>query len=174
MLAVAEKTKEESFPSQKLYQIRPQLKNLENDKKIIRFTDTKSNCFQALAFSTDGKFLAALTNEPDYQLIFVDIFKQKIIATAIYGINATTLNFSQVDNHIVSISAINSFKILRVQDSSFIVMIDSFKKLNMQQNFTDHLWLPDNRIVLANDKGEINIIKEQEMVQQISNVFGEI
>ena len=96
------------------------------------------------------------------------------MATAIYGINATTLNFSSVDNHIVSISAMNSFKILRVQDSSFIVMIDSFKKFNMYQNFTDHLWLPDNRIAIANDKGEIFILKEQELVQTITSAFGDV
>ena len=66
MLAVAEKMKDSTLPSLHLYTIKPQLKNLENDKKVIRFQETKSNSFQALAFSSDCKYLAAITNEPDF------------------------------------------------------------------------------------------------------------
>ena len=52
-----------------------------------------------------------------------------------------------------------------MQENSFVVTQENIKKLNLQQNFVDHNWLNDGKIVIASDKGEVNIIKDNEVVQ---------
>ena len=60
----------------------------------------------------------------------------------------------------VAVSGRNCFKILRVQENSFISLAESIKRLAPNQNFTDHVWFDESKIVLANDKGEIFIIQD--------------
>jgi hypothetical protein len=51
----------------------------------------------------------------------------------------------------VAISGNNYFKILRVQESSFVFIGDNIKKLPKNLNFTDHTWFEENKIALASD-----------------------
>ena len=63
----------------------------------------------------------------------------------------------------VAISGRNCFKILRVQENSFICLAEQIKRLAPNQNFTDHVWFDESKIVLANDKGEVFIIQDQDV-----------
>jgi hypothetical protein len=58
----------------------------------------------------------------------------------------------------VAISGRNCFKILRVQENSFIALSETIKRLAPNQNFTDHAWFEESKVILCNDKGEIFII----------------
>jgi hypothetical protein len=82
----------------------------------------------------------------------------KPLAHAVLGTDITRISISPKDNHMVAISGRNCFKVLRVQENSFIQIQESIKRLAPNQNFTDHVWLEESKIVLCNDKGEIFII----------------
>lgn len=132
---------------------------IEAEKRVFKFSESKSTYFSAMAFShKDAHFMVCLTGEPDYQVIFLDIARMRSLAHAVLGTDITRISISPKDNHMVAISGRNCFKVLRVQENSFIQIQESIKRLSPMQNFTDHVWLQENKIVLCNDKGEIFII----------------
>jgi hypothetical protein len=63
----------------------------------------------------------------------------------------------------VAVSGKNYFKILRVQENSFISLTDQIKRLAPIQTFTDHAWFEENKVILANDKAEIFIIHDNDV-----------
>jgi hypothetical protein len=125
-----------------------------------------------MSFSHDSRFLVCLTEGPEFKLVFIDLLaNKKDLAGAHLGMQITRISISPKDNHMVAISGPNCFKILRVQESSFVYLHENVKRLTQNQIFTDHCWYDQNKIALANDHGEIYIIKGSEMVQYISSAF---
>jgi hypothetical protein len=46
-------------------------------------------------------------------------------------------------------------------------------QINQNQNFTDHAWFDENRLIVSNDKAEIYIIQGVEVKQYIKNAYRE-
>jgi hypothetical protein len=53
----------------------------------------------------------------------------KPLAHAVLGTDITRISISPKDNHMVAISGRNCFKVLRVQENSFIQIQESIKRL---------------------------------------------
>lgn len=78
-LAVSQKIKHDSYPLFALFNISNAVKKGEREK-IFRYTDTKSEVFLEMAFSgSDARFIVALTGAPEYQLIFIDLARMKVM-----------------------------------------------------------------------------------------------
>ncbi|CAD8162078.1 unnamed protein product [Paramecium pentaurelia] len=174
-LAVAEKMKNETVPQLVIYNLKAHPSKMEAEKKPYKYLDTKSSTFISMAFShTDSRFLLCLTGPPDYLLIFVDLIRMKHLALSAIGQELTRVSISPKDNHMVAVSGKNYFKILRVQENSFISLTDQIKRLAPIQTFTDHAWFEENKVILANDKAEIFIIHDNDVRQYINNAFTDI
>ncbi|EGR29862.1 WD repeat protein [Ichthyophthirius multifiliis] len=178
-VAVCERLKQDEesfkrFPQVSVYNIKSNTikANLQNEKKQFSYPDTQTEAFIAMCFSHDSRFLACLTDSPEYKLVFIDLLaNKKDIAGLILKIPITKVTISPKDNHQVAISGINCFKILRVQEGSFAYVSENIKRLPQNQTFTDHIWFDEKKIALSNDKGEIYIIQENEVKQYIESGF---
>ncbi|EAR88012.2 WD domain, G-beta repeat protein (macronuclear) [Tetrahymena thermophila SB210] len=178
-IAVCEKLKSEDDGNKKcpqvaIYNIKSSSvgANLANEKKQFNYADTTVENFQAMAFSYDSRFIACLTEAPEYRLVFIDILaNKKDVAGVTLRIPITKVSISPKDNHMVAISGLNCFKILRVQKSAFVYIGDNIKRLPQTQNFTDHIWFEENKIALCNDQGQVYIIQDNEVKQYIVNGF---
>jgi len=112
-----------------------------------------------MAFSYDSRFIACLTEAPEYRLVFIDILaNKKDVAGVTLKIPITKVSISPKDNHMVAISGkqkknklkiikkiqnkthfssvygfilgLNCFKILRVQKSAFVYIGENIKRLS--------------------------------------------
>ena len=81
------------------------------------------------------------------------------------------------DPHPVAISGVEIFKIFRVHESPVRNPSDVLK-LNQKQNFTDHCWIDDDRVVVGTDQGNLFIIKKAEhkyeLKQEIKRAFADM
>lgn len=54
----------------------------------------------------------------------------KTMASSMVGVEITRISISPKDNHMVAASGRNYFRILRVQENSFISLTDNIKRLS--------------------------------------------
>lgn len=100
-LAVSEKLKSESLPQVSIFNMRSAANKIDLEKRIFKYSESKSGYFSALAFShQDCRFLVCLTGEPDYQILFLNTPKMKPIAHAALGGDVTKISISPKDNSI--------------------------------------------------------------------------
>lgn len=94
------------------------------------------------------------------------------------GVPVTKLTINPKESHEIGLSGPNCFKLMRVQENSFksqseiskvtfsFFFLNKFvvgKKLNQNQNFTDHAWFEDQKIIVTNDKGTVYICQKYEV-----------
>ena len=73
-----------------------------------------------MAFSGgDARFLVCLTNEPDFQIIFLDIARMKPISYGFLGNYVSRISINPKENHVICLSGPNYLKLPRVQENSF-------------------------------------------------------
>ena len=102
---------------------------IEAEKRIYKCTETKSNSIVGLSFShQDSRFLIVLTGPPDYLILFLDS-RMKALASSSLGNEISRISISPKDNHMVCMSGKNYFKIMRVQENSFIPLSETIKRL---------------------------------------------
>ena len=87
----------------------------------------------------------------------------KPLGYTLLGYPVTRLTINPKESHEIGLSGPNCFKLLRVQENSFKNQSE-IGKLNQNQNFTDHGWMEDGKIVVANDKGTIYICQKYDVI----------
>lgn len=81
-LAVSERIRNDPVPQISIYNIKASQTKGEKEK-TFRYSDSKSE-FVSIAFShADARFLVCLTGAPDYQIIFLDIARMKVLIQSI-------------------------------------------------------------------------------------------
>lgn len=103
--------------------------------------------------------------------------RNKLVGTTSQPNPVNKICINPKDSHTVSISGVEIFKIFRVHESSVRNPTDVLK-LNQKQNFTDHQWVDDERVVVGTDQGSLYVIKKidqkYEVKQHISRAFADI
>ena len=77
-----------------------------------------------MAFSYDSRFLACLTEAPEYRLVFIDILaNKKDVAGVTLKIPITKVSISPKDNHMVAISGIRFHQDTQILIGLFICIL---------------------------------------------------
>ncbi|EGR31811.1 WD repeat protein [Ichthyophthirius multifiliis] len=135
-------------------------------RKTITSQDCKARAYVCLDFhKTDEKLLIALSGQPDWQLIYFQWDKQKVISSVSLKI-VENMRYSFCFFHpkeddfigLVGHAAIKSYKLgsdgqLKQKDSPFIKK-DS-KDLHHSTNYTSYCLLPDQNMIIGTDQGEL-------------------
>lgn len=179
-IAVSQKIKGEIYPQITIHNIKTGATRGESKSTSFQYTETKSESFVSLGFShekQDSRYIACVTDEHDCQIVFYDLMRNKLVGTTSMANPVSKIAVNPKDSHTVSISGPEIFKIFRVHESSLRNPTDVLK-LNQKQNFTDHCWIDDERVVVGTDQGSLFVIKkiEQkwEVKQHISRAFADI
>ena len=99
LLAVSERLKNDSLPQVAIYNLRAAPSKIEQEKRVFKYSESKSTYFSAVAFShQDSRFMVCLTGEPDFQIIFLDIARMKPLAHAVLGTDISRISISPKDN----------------------------------------------------------------------------
>lgn len=160
-IAICEKIRDDDdskkkYPNVSVYNIKSQQQKSTdgNEKKVFTYSETTVAHFISMAFSYDSRFLVCLTEEPEFKLVFIDLLaNKKNLAGTTIGLPISKISIKPSDNHMVAVSGPNMFRILRVQESSFVNIADKIKNLPQTSNYTDHCWFEEDKIVVCNDKG---------------------
>lgn len=119
-----------------------------------------------MCFSQDkeSRFIAAVTDELEPQLVFYDLKKSKQPNTTTLDAKVEKVSINPEDTHVIAVTGNQILKVFRVQDSS-IRAFSNVPKLDLEQNFTDHEWLDAETLVAGTDKGRLFIIiyKDQKL-----------
>ena len=176
-IAVSLKVKGEIYPQVTIYNIKGN--KADNKTQSIVYNETKSDSFVSLCFSydKDARYIAMVTDEKDCQVVFWDLSKNKLVNMTPMTNPVTKICVYPKDPHTVSISGVEIFKIFRVHESPVRNPSDVLK-LNQKQNFTDHCWIDDDRVVVGTDQGSLYIIKKAEhkyeLKQEIKRAFADM
>jgi hypothetical protein len=69
---------------------------------------------------------------------------------------------SPSDSNVVVVTGPNIYRYFRIQDSYTMKTVYSQvskKELSISMNFTCHAWMPDSRLLICNDNGDILILE---------------
>ena len=130
--------------------------------------EVQTSQYVSLAFSADGKTLAAQGAAPDWVLVLWTWEKSKVLAmtktTNQQGSPVYQCAFNPFDNNVVSCVGHNIFKLYRIVDGLLKVQPSVLGKRE-PQNFTCHAWLPDEKenILVGTDSGELILVENGEV-----------
>ena len=137
-------------------------------KKKITSTDYQSKSFLSVAFApgAEKSHLVTLTSEPDMKIIIWQWDKPKfLIQQQVPGISASPgtmqVSFHNTDCNVVLLTGQNCFKYYRMQDSQMKATHSAMtkKEASISNNYTCHLWLPDGKVLVCTDQGEILLLE---------------
>jgi len=121
-LAICEKINEDDESKKKIpwvsvYEIKKSLVKsaVGGESRSFNYPETNVLHFAAMAFSSESRFLACLTEDPEFKLVFLDLLSnKKNLAGTTIGLPITKISIKPTDNHMVAISGPSLFKLLRV------------------------------------------------------------
>lgn len=116
-LAISYTTKADSIPYLTLFT----LGKKKEKERTFRHHDTKSSHFQTFQFSHDSRLLCLLTNEPDYQLLYLDFQRMKIVGCLNIQKPVNRIAINPKESHFVVISGENFLKFYKVRENSVYV-----------------------------------------------------
>uniref|UniRef100_A0A8C4V989 Cilia and flagella associated protein 57 n=1 Tax=Falco tinnunculus TaxID=100819 RepID=A0A8C4V989_FALTI len=117
----------------------------------------------SLAFSPDGRYLAAATAPPDGHLTYWLWEKQRLMAAARVeapGGGVCQVSFSPQDNAQVCITGNGFLKLFKYSEGTL-------KQMNLQkgkpQNYLCHAWLCEDKVICGTDAGKLSLFKTGEL-----------
>ncbi|KAK9830297.1 hypothetical protein WJX72_010857 [[Myrmecia] bisecta] len=137
-------------------------------RKVLVSTDAGGKDIVSMAFSPDGRLLAAQGAAPEWNLVIWVWEKSKVAASA-KTTNQTNSPVYQVlfspttagDGGVVSVIGNGIFKCFKLVENNMKLLQGALAKRE-PQNYTAHSWIMDGdheRIILGTDSGEILIIE---------------
>lgn len=139
-------------------------------RKILTSTDYNSKEFVSVNFapSNEKSMLVTLTSEPDIRVILWIWDKAKCFCyqqvSGVSGtMSATQVSFHNQDQNSLVVTGNNTFKFYRVADNN--VLKPTFNQIHKKEshisnNYTCHCWLPDQKLLVCTDSGEIMLLEQ--------------
>lgn len=100
--------------------------------------------------------MCLITNEPDYQLIYLDLSRLRIVGVLNLNRPVSRIAIHPQESHYVLVCGENFLKSYKIREQSVYVQPD-VNKLNQNQNFTDVAWFDENQYAVTNQLGEVFI-----------------
>lgn len=130
---------------------------------------TSSDSYDCITFSADSTLIAAITNVQSEGVLIYDRVKEILLRSVNIGSLVTSVSFNPDDNTRIcttgtllqfwryTVKAVHNAPIAGLHSSSVI--------------YTCHTWLPDRRVVVGSDRGELIVISHSS-VQSTHLAFG--
>ena len=138
-------------------------------RKILTSMDYNSKSFVSVNFapSNEKSLLVTLTAEPDIKVILWTWDKAKCFTHQQVGgvsekMSAIQCSFHNQDSNTVLVTGNNTYKFYRVQDNNILKPTHTSilkKEAHISTNYTCHTWLPDGRLLICTDQGEIMLLE---------------
>lgn len=139
--------------------------------KTLSCPDVQSQEFVTSAFSADGKLLAALGGAPDHALVVWLWDKGKVLGVSKLMQPVSRVSFNPSDSSTLGSSGSKYLKLWRNSDGQLKGWNLGMGKRE-QQNYLDHCWLPDEKLVACTDTGDVCIFEHGEFKHSISAAGG--
>eukprot|EP00391_Amoebophrya_sp_Ameob2_P005860 CAMPEP_0178992180 /NCGR_PEP_ID=MMETSP0795-20121207/5960_1 /TAXON_ID=88552 /ORGANISM="Amoebophrya sp., Strain Ameob2" /LENGTH=1181 /DNA_ID=CAMNT_0020684011 /DNA_START=596 /DNA_END=4141 /DNA_ORIENTATION=+ len=139
-------------------------------RKTCCYLDCDSPSIISMAFDTQGKFLLTQmgpspSGKHDYTLIAWSWEKAKPIAATKVGATGAVheVSFNPIDSTTCFCIGENLFKFFKIQESEGLMRAIPYQlnKLKGAQNYLCHAWLPDDRLVVGLENGELLLFDNQ-------------
>ncbi|KAL0032683.1 hypothetical protein WJX79_002789 [Trebouxia sp. C0005] len=142
-------------------------------RKVLVSSETGAKEIASMAFSPDGRLLAAQGGSPEWNLVLWVWEKSKVV-TSVKTTNATGNPVYQClfnpgaageGNGIISVIGSGIFKCFKTAENSLKLLTSALAKRE-PQNYMAHCWLSEGereRMVLGTDSGELLIIEGTEL-----------
>lgn len=161
-IAIAEKISEKPIVS--IYDLHTLRK-----KKTLTILDTQSSEILSMSFSPDSKHLITQTAAPDWSLYYWSWEKSKIMAYTRITANlpptatVTQISFNPQDNSQICVIGNGIMKMYRYADG----VLKNYLTLKQDiHHFISHAWLPDEKLVAGNNKAELFLIQNCEILAE--------
>ena len=138
-------------------------------RKVLTSMDYNSKEFVSVNFapSAEKTHLVTLTAEPEIRVIIWTWDKGRCLAnqviTGISGnMTVTQCSFHIQDQNAIIVTGNSIFKYYRIADSNSLKTIHNQiakKDVHISNNYTCHSWLPDGRLIICTDQGEIMLLE---------------
>jgi len=133
-------------------------------------TPTTSKEFKTVAFSGDLKFICGFTMPDCRAYMWEWPEKVKLIADSVINAVVERISIHPKDKHLACTTGQQHFRLWTIQDGAF--KGSPVGHVDEKQNFKDHAWLEEDKLVVCNDSGDIYIIdRVLNKVIQKSNAF---
>ena len=132
-------------------------------------TNDASESYLGISFSANSSLIAAFTNSQSVGILIYDRIRQVQIKSVNVGSLVTNVSFNPDDSsRICTTGALLQF--WRCTDK--VVHNAPITGLpRCKSSFTCHIWLPDRRVVVGTDSGEL-VVVFQSSVQSVHSAFG--
>jgi len=135
-------------------------------RKVLTTTESASREYISVSFSSN-KLLLTLGGGPDWTLVLWQWEKSKTLSSLkVSNANMSPLNqcsFNPVDPSVCCVSGDSIFKAFRIVNNILKPMPNLLGQME-PRNFTSHLWLNDDRIVLGTSQGELLLFEGGEFI----------
>eukprot|EP00240_Pyramimonas_obovata_P000064 CAMPEP_0118921440 /NCGR_PEP_ID=MMETSP1169-20130426/720_1 /TAXON_ID=36882 /ORGANISM="Pyramimonas obovata, Strain CCMP722" /LENGTH=1196 /DNA_ID=CAMNT_0006862159 /DNA_START=210 /DNA_END=3800 /DNA_ORIENTATION=+ len=137
-------------------------------RKLLVSPECGSREYVSMAFSPDGKTLAAQAGAPEWNLLLWIWEKAKVASmvksTNQQGMPLYQCAFNPHDGSLLTVCGNQIFKSFRAAESNLKPLAPLLGKRE-PQNYTTHLWLPDEkeRVVVGTDQGELLLVEGGEL-----------
>jgi len=147
-------------------------------KRILASSDIKSKEFVSMAFSHqhEKSQLITLSGSPDWVLVLWQWDKGKCVSHQNVAIkdpkfSATQCSFSILDSNSMLVTGNGVYKFFKLKDNGLKQEPHQVTKKEKQisENFTCHTWLPDGRIIICTDSGELILCESNGEFKMVLN-----
>eukprot|EP00854_Cymbomonas_tetramitiformis_P012413 gene12413-14666_t len=143
-------------------------------RKVLSSADTGSQEYVSIAFSPDGKIIAAQGGAPEWNLMLWIWEKSKVQSMAKssnpQGNAIYQVSFNPQDSSILAVAGNQVIKLFRAAETSLKPLPAMLGKRE-PQNYQCHAWIPDekDRIILGTDQGELLVVEGGEVRATLSS-----
>lgn len=138
-------------------------------KKTLMFNDSPSTEIVSMSFSPDGKHLISQTSAPEWTLFYWSWEKAKVMASTKITANlqphatVTQISFNPQDNSQICVIGNTVLKMYRYADG----VLKNYLSLKQDtQHFTSHTWLSDERLMVGNNRAELFLVQNCEILAE--------
>lgn len=134
-------------------------------KKVLHYMEIGSKEVKCIAFSEDGKLCATQGAGPEWNLVLWNVEKTaKVLATAKISMSDDTpvhqISFCPWDPTVILVLGKSIFRLFRFADGQ--LRPSSLTIRRDHANFVSHSWLPDEKLVIGTEGGEILLLENLE------------
>ena len=135
--------------------------------RTLSCPDLQISEFVSVAFSADSRLLAGIgMGGAECTLVLWLWEKGKIVASQRLLLPATRVTFNPADTSTIGTSGMKFLKLWRNADGQLKGFNFSLGKRE-HQNYTDHCWLPNDKLVACADSGDLLVFEQGELKQHI-------